>query len=84
MKLDVLSSFDEVKVCVDYDNDKPIYKTFEGWKQDISTIKYFEDLPENCKKFVNFVETQMNIKIDIISVGSDRQQTIYNEILIDI
>jgi adenylosuccinate synthase len=84
MKLDVLSSFDEIKVCVDYDNDKPIYKTFEGWKQDISTIKYFEDLPENCKIFVNFVETQMNIKIDIISVGSDRQQTIYNEILIDI
>lgn len=85
MKIDVLSDFDEIKVCVDYDDKgEPIYKTFEGWNEDISTKKYFDNLPENCKKFVNFVETQMNVKIDIISVGSDRIQTIHNETLIDI
>jgi len=82
MKIDVLSHFDEIKVCIDYDNGKPVYQTFEGWNEDISTKKYFDNLPENCKKFVNFVETQMNVEIDIISVGADRQQTIYNEILI--
>ena len=43
-----------------------------------------EELPENCKKFITFVETTTSIKIDIISVGSDRIQTIYDETLIDI
>jgi adenylosuccinate synthase len=78
MKLDVLSDFDEIKVCVDYANNLPVYKLFEGWKQDISSIKYFEDLPENCKIFVNFVESYMGIEVNTISVGSDRIQTIFN------
>jgi adenylosuccinate synthase len=78
MKLDVLSDFDEIKVCVDYANNLPVYKSFEGWKQDISSIKYFEDLPENCKIFVNFVESYMGIEVNTISVGSDRIQTIFN------
>lgn len=79
MKLDVLSSFPEIKVCIDYDDkNQPIYKTFDGWMQNISRIKYFEDLPENCKIFVNFVESYMGIEINTISVGSDRNETIYN------
>lgn len=79
MKLDVLSSFAEIKVCIDYDDkNQPIYKTFDGWMQNISRIKYFEDLPENCKIFVNFVESYMGIEINTISVGSDRNETIYN------
>lgn len=85
MKIDVLSSFDEIKVCFDYDDKgKPIYKTFAGWNEDISRKHYYEELPENCKKFITFVETTAGIKIDIISVGSDRIQTIYDETLIDI
>ena len=76
MKLDVLSEMDEIKICVNYEKDAPIYDVFEGWKEDISKIKIFEELPENCKKYVNFVELYMGIKISKISVGSDREQTI--------
>lgn len=85
MKLDVLSSFDEIKVCVDYDEyNNPVYEVFDGWNEDISRKHYYEDLPENCKIFVNFVQKYMGIDINTISVGADRIQTIYNnEILID-
>jgi adenylosuccinate synthase len=79
MKLDVLSSFDEIKVCVDYDEDnKPVYEVFSGWNEDISRKHYYEELPENCKIFVNFVQKYMSIEVNTISVGADRIQTIYN------
>lgn len=79
MKLDVLSNMDEIKVCIDYDTDNnPIYATFQGWKQNISKINMFDELPENCKKYINFVQTYLNLKITKISVGSDRQETINN------
>ena len=79
MKLDVLSSFDEIKVCVDYDEDNnPVYEVFDGWNEDISRKHYYEELPENCKIFVNFVQKYMCININTISVGADRLQTIYN------
>lgn len=79
MKLDVLSSFDEIKVCVDYDEDnKPVYEVFSGWNEDISRKHYYEELPENCKIFINFVQKYMSIEVNTISVGADRIQTIYN------
>jgi len=78
MKIDVLSEMDTIKVCVAYDNGVPIYRDFEGWNEDISRLKYFEELPENCKIFVNFVESTIEIKVNIISVGADRIETIYN------
>jgi adenylosuccinate synthase len=82
-KIDVLSSFDEIKVCVEYDKDnKPVYEVFEGWNEDISRKHYYEELPENCKKFITFVETTTGLLIDTLSVGPDRIQTIYNETLI--
>lgn len=80
MKLDVLSSVDMIKICIDYTEEgTPIYKEFEGWRHDISKIKYFDDLHENCKKLIIFVKEYLNIHIDLISVGSDRLETIYNE-----
>ena len=85
MKLDVLSELDEINVCIEYTSEnQPIYQTFEGWKEDISEIKYVEDLPEKCKKFVDYIENSIGIDIDILSVGSDRIQTIYNTRLCDI
>jgi len=85
MKLDVLSELDEINVCNEYTSEnQPIYQTFEGWKEDISEIKYVEDLPEKCKKFVDYIEKNIGIDIDILSVGSDRIQTIYNTRLCDI
>jgi adenylosuccinate synthase len=77
-KLDVLDSFDEIKVCVDYDeNEQPIYKTFSGWKQDTSKAKSFEDLPEAALDYILFIEQALDCPIGIVSVGPSREQTIY-------
>lgn len=92
-KLDVLSGFDNIKVCVAYELDgkilksfptdverlskvKPVYETLPGWKADISKAKTFDELPENCKKYLNFIAEKSNIKIKIISVGPKRDETI--------
>ena len=77
-KLDVLDGFDEIKVCIDYDeNEQPIYKTFSGWKQDTSKAKSFEDLPEAAQDYILFIEQALDCPIDIVSVGPSREQTIY-------
>ena len=77
-KLDVLDGFDEIKVCIDYDeNEQPIYKTFSGWKQDTSKAKFFEDLPEAAQDYILFIEQALDCPIDIVSVGPSREQTIY-------
>jgi len=77
-KLDVLDGFDEIKVCVDYDeNEQPIYKTFSGWKEDTSKAKSFEDLPEAAQDYILFIEQALDCPIDIVSVGPSREQTIY-------
>ena len=79
MKLDVLSNLDEINICTEYDCEgKAIYRVFKGWKQNISKINIFEDLPENCKIYINFVQNFLNLKITRISVGADRKETINN------
>ncbi|QSF13463.1 adenylosuccinate synthase [Mycoplasma sp. Mirounga ES2805-ORL] len=54
-----------------------IYKEFEGWKEDISHIKKYEDLPKNCKTYIEYIEKELNTKIKMISVGPDRNQNIF-------
>ena len=77
-KLDVLDGFDEIKVCIDYDeSEQPIYKTFSGWKQDTSKIKSFEDLPRTAQDYILFIEQALDCPIGIVSVGPSREQTIY-------
>jgi len=92
MKSDVLSGFKSIKVCTSYEykgeemkympydiNDnslKPIYEEFEGWDNDITRINDFEKLPLNLKKYISYLEKELNIPITIISVGPDRLQTI--------
>lgn len=58
---------------------KPIYKTFKGWKDDISKVRKFEDLPVEAKEYVKFIEDYLDIKFVIISVGPDQQDTIVVE-----
>ncbi|AER40527.1 MAG: adenylosuccinate synthase [Flavobacteriales bacterium] len=53
-----------------------IYIDFPGWKKDISHIYEYEYLPKNCKKYVNFIESYLNLEILLISVGSERNQNI--------
>ena len=92
MKSDVLSGFKSIKVCTSYEykgkeikympydiNDnslKPIYDEFEGWNDDITKIRDFDKLPVNLKKYISYLEKELNIPITIISVGPDRLQTI--------
>ena len=96
-KLDVLSSFDTIKVCVAYEADgatydyfpmqhsviypknvTPVYEELPGWKgQDISGCRTFQDLPENAQRYVEYLEQKIGVRVSIIAVGPDRNQTIF-------
>ena len=93
-KLDVLSAFDTLKVCVAYECDgerydyfpmqqsvlfhaKPIYVELPGWKDvDITGCRSYEELPENARKYVEYIEEITGVPASIVSVGPDRDQTI--------
>jgi len=55
---------------------EPIYEELPGWKEDISELKTFEGLPQNAKDYVRYIEKKAALKINMISVGSRRNQTI--------
>ena len=59
-----------------FERCKPIYTTLPGWTEDISNCKSFEELPENAKKYIEFIEKETKVSVDMISVGADRNQTI--------
>jgi len=56
---------------------EPVYETHAGWKTDISNIRKYEDLPENCKKYIKRLKEILETPISIVSVGPDREQTIF-------
>ena len=60
-----------------YDKCTPIYKELPGWEEDISQITKFEELPENCKNYIRFIEDHLDIPIYMLSVGPERGQDIY-------
>lgn len=60
----------------DYAAAKPVYKIFQGWEEDISHIKDFADLPENCRKYVRFIEEYIGTKIALVSVNPEREGNI--------
>ena len=55
---------------------QPVYKEFKGWKCDISTINGYNDLPENAKTYIEYIQNLLNAKITIISIGPKRNQVI--------
>ena len=91
--LDVLGYLDEIPVCTGYEIDgkvttdfptthllekaKPVYEVLPGWKCDIRGIKKYEDLPENCRKYIEFVEEQIGFPITMVSNGPGREDIIY-------
>ena len=93
--LDVLGYLDEIPVCVGYEIDgqvttdfpttgklekaKPVLKVLPGWKCDIRGIKNYEELPENCRKYVEFIEEQIGFPITMVSNGPGRDDIIYRE-----
>jgi len=92
MKADVLSIFDHIKICTHYEIDgekisefpydvndldiTPIYIEMKGWKEDLTSLKRYEDSPEALKNYVLFLEKELNVPISLVSVGPDRQQTL--------
>ena len=56
---------------------KVIYEELEGWTEDITKVKDYKDLPENCKKYIEYIEKKLNCNISMISVGPERSQNIY-------
>ena len=56
---------------------KVIYEEFDGWKEDISKIKNYDELPENCKKYIKFIEEYLGCPVSMVSVGPERTQNIY-------
>ena len=91
--LDVLGYLDEIPVCVGYEINgevttdfptthllekaKPVLKTLPGWKCDIRGIKKYEELPENCRKYIEFVEEKIGFPITMVSNGPGRDDIIY-------
>ncbi len=76
-KLDVLDEMQEILVCTEYDNDRPIYTSFKGWLTSTEGIKEYSDLPKEAKEYIEFIEDYIECKASIISIGPSRDQTIY-------
>ncbi len=93
--LDALGYLDEIPVCVGYEIDgevttdfpvtyklekaKPVLKKLPGWKCDIRGIRNFDELPETCRKYVEFIEEQIGFPITMVSNGPGREDIIYRE-----
>ena len=92
MKADVLSDFDTVKICVGYiyngkeidyfpssvdsEDIKPVYKTFDGWTSKTNNSRNFSDLEDNFKNYIKFIEDNVAVNINLISLGPDRDKTV--------
>jgi len=76
-KLDVMDEFSEIKVCVEYENEEPVYKTFRGWDSSTVGISAFEDLPIQAQEYINFIEDFVGCRISYVSTGPSRNQTIH-------
>lgn len=92
MKIDVMDDFSEIKLCekylidgkeidyIPYDMSSskitPIYTSYSGWKQRVSKIKNYEDLPLNMRKYISAIEEKTGIRVSLISVSPDREDTI--------
>ena len=94
MKADVLSIFDKISVCTHYlvNGEKvydfpfdvsdleftPVYEELEGWNCDLTELSDYESAPDALKNYVTYLEAQLNVPINVVSVGPDRKQTLAN------
>ena len=90
--LDVLGYLDEIPVCVGYKLNgevikdfpttvelakcEPVYEVLPGWKSDIRGITKYEDLPENCRKYIEFIEKELEVPVTLVSNGPGRHEII--------
>jgi adenylosuccinate synthase len=95
MKADVLSGFEQIKVCTHYEYNgekiahlpfdidakyvKPVYETLEGWQEDLTGIKSASDLPNALNNYIEYLEKHLEVPITVVSVGPDRTQTLFRK-----
>ncbi len=95
MKADVLSGFEQIKVCTHYEYNgekiahlpfdidakyvKPIYETLEGWQEDLTGIKSANELPNALNHYIEYLEKHLEVPITVVSVGPDRTQTLFRK-----
>ena len=93
--LDVLGYLDELPICVGYEIDgkitrdfpvtaelkkaKPVYEKLPGWKCEIKGIRKYEELPENCRKYIEFIEKELGVPVTMVSNGPGREDIIYKK-----
>ncbi len=96
MKSDVLNGLDTIRICVGYrmggkqidyfpfeaagEPIEPVYRDFKGWQTDISSCRTYDSLPAELKDYIAFIEQQTGVPVDIVSVGPDRDATIYRTV----
>ena len=90
--LDVLGYLDQIPICVGYEIDgevtkdfpttvkldkaKPVYRVMPGWKTDIRGIKNYEELPKNCRDYIDAVEQEIGVPVTMVSNGPGREEII--------
>ena len=79
-KLDVLDESEIIKACIKYDNDKPVYKEFDGWLSPTEGVTKYADLPYKAQTYIEYIESYIDCSASIISTGPSRDQTITREI----
>jgi len=93
--LDVLGYLDELPICVGYEIDgkitrdfpvtaelkkaKPVYEKLPGWKCEIKGVRKYEELPENCRKYIEFIEKELGVPVTMVSNGPGREDIIYRK-----
>lgn len=91
--LDVLGYLEEIPVCVGYEINgevtkdfpttvqlakaKPVYEVLPGWQEEIRGITKYEDLPENCRKYIEFIEKELEVPVKMVSNGPGREEIIH-------
>ena len=80
-KLDVLDGLEKIAICVGYENPdsdspKPVYEELPGWKEATAKVKTMEGLPANARAYLEKIESTCEVKVDFVSTGPDREDTI--------
>ena len=75
-KLDVLDETKVIRVCVEYNDNKPVFKEFDGWLCSTEGITQYSELPDKAKEYIEYIETFVNCSASMISTGPSRDQTI--------
>lgn len=95
MKADVLNEFEEIEVAVKYKVDgkitdempydmtgvdiEPVYEKIKGWNRSLDEVKSFEEMPEELKQYVRYIEENTGVPVTLVSIGPDRSQTLIKE-----